>query len=523
MPTAHQDYNSNSPPMVSRVAIIGGGVSGLAALKQLAHHNPILFEASDSIGGVWGSCSYNSTKLQSSRSDYEFTDFPWPNRDDPSFPSHLEILDYLDSYVKHFDLSKHINFNSKVVELKFVGDRAGTGPGEYGSLLPGQPVWEVAVQHNESIQWYAFEFVAVCIGKYGDIPKIPAFPHNKGPEVFKGQVLHSIDYCKLNPEASSKLLKGKKVVVVGFKKSAIDLAMESAQANQGPEGEPCTMVVRTLHWTVPHYWVWGLPFFMFFSTRSSQFIHQTPNQTFLRTLLCLFLSPMRQAVSKFIESYLLWKLPLIKYGLKPEHPFLEDYASCQMAIMPENFFDEANKGKIVFKRASKWWFGREGLEFEDNTKLAADVVILATGYDGKKKLKTILPEPFQSLLEYTSGVMPLYRGTIHPLIPNMAFVGYIESVSNLHTAELRSMWLARLVGDKFKLPSVEKMLEQVSKEIEVMKKTTRFYKRHCISTFSINHSDEICQEMGWNSWRKKTWLAEAFSAYGSQDYEEHEM
>lgn len=113
---------------------------------------------------------------------------------------------------------------------------------------------------------------------------------------------------------------------------------------------------------------------------------------------------------------------------------------------------------------------------------------------------------------------PSCRGTIHPLIPNMAFVGYIESVTNLHTAELRSMWLARLVDNKFKLPTVEKMLEQVSKDIEIMKRTTRFYKRHCISTFSINHSDEICEEMGWNSWRKKNLLAEVFSPYGSQDY-----
>ena len=117
----------------------------------------------------------------------------------------------------------------------------------------------------------------------------------------------------------------------------------------------------------------------------------------------------RRGISKFIESYLLWKLPLEKYGLKPEHPFVEDYASCQMAIMPENFFSEAEKGQIVFKKASKWWFWNGGIELEDNTKLNADVVVLATGFDGKKKLKTILPEPFSSLLEYPSGIMPLYR------------------------------------------------------------------------------------------------------------------
>lgn len=112
------------------------------------------------------------------------------------------------------------------------------------------------------------------------------------------------------------------------------------------------------------------------------------------------------------------------------------------------------------------------------------------------------------------------RGTIHPLIPNMAFVGYIETVSNLQTAEIRCKWLARLADQKFKLPAVEKMLEQTTKEVEIMKQTTRFFKRHCISTFSINHRDEICEEMGWKSWRKNNWISEAFMPYSSQDYQE---
>ena len=104
------------------------------------------------------------------------------------------------------------------------------------------------------------------------------------------------------------------------------------------------------------------------------------------------------------------------------------------------------------------------------------------------------------------------------MIPNMAFIGYIESVSNLQTAELRCKWLARLVDDQFKLPTVENMLGRIEKEVEVMKRTTRFYKRQCISTYIINHNDELCEEMGWNSWRKKSWFSEAFSPYTSQGY-----
>ena len=77
----------------------------------------------------------------------------------------------------------------------------------------------------------------------------------------------------------------------------------------------------------------------------------------------------------------------------------------------------------------------------------------------------------------------------------MAFVGFIESVSNLHTAELRCKWLGGLIDEQFKLPSVEKMLHHTFQEMELMKTTTRFYKRSCISTFSIHHSDQISQDM----------------------------
>ncbi|KDP34002.1 hypothetical protein JCGZ_07573 [Jatropha curcas] len=508
-----------------KVGIIGAGISGIAAAKQLAHYNPLVFEATDSIGGVWKHCSFTSTTLQTPRCDFEFSDFPWPQRDNSTFPTYQEILEYLHSYATHFDVLKYVNFNSKVVAIRYIGgrDRDTSQSGDYGTLLKGHPVWEVAVETNQSqnVQWYAIEFLVICIGKYGDVARMPVFPANKGENAFRGKVLHTMDYCKLDEDGARELLQGKKVAIVGYKKSAIDLAVECAKANQGAEGQPCTMVIRTLHWTVPSYWIWGLPFALFFSTRSSQFLHERPNQSFFKTLLCLLLSPMRKAISKFIESYLVWKLPLNKYGLKPDHPFVEDYASCQMAILPEDFFQEADKGNILFKRASNWCFWSGGIEFEDHTKLEADVVLLATGYDGKKKLQDLLPQPFNSLVTDSSGIMPLYRGTIHPLIPNMGFVGYIESVSNLHTAELRCKWLARLADEKFKLPSIPKMIEQTAEEIQVMKRTTRFYKRHCISTYSINHSDEICKEMGWNGWRKKNWFLEAFSPYNSQDYQEN--
>lgn len=143
--------NKKNPLIVSKVGIIGAGVSGIAAAKQLSHHKPIVFEASDSIGGVWKSCSYYSTKLQSYRSDYEFSDFSWQNRDDTTFPSYLEILDYLKCYAYYFDVFKYVKFNSKVVELRFIGDRDLVNTsGKYNSPLSGHPIWKVAVQTHNS-------------------------------------------------------------------------------------------------------------------------------------------------------------------------------------------------------------------------------------------------------------------------------------------------------------------------------------------------------------------------------------
>ncbi|KAM0864667.1 hypothetical protein ACQ4PT_043768 [Festuca glaucescens] len=512
-------------PASSRVAIIGGGISGLAAAKQMAAYDPVVFEATPSVGGVWKHCVYRTTRLQTPRPDYEFSDYSWPNRDDPTFPTHTEIGDYLEGYADEFDLWRYIAFGSKVVDIKYLGGpQAGftelwSGTGK--APLQGRPMWEVGVATGGVVQYYKFEFIVMCAGKYGDVPRMPVFPAGKGPEVFKGQVMHSLDYCKLSEEESVELMRGKKVVVVGYKKSAIDLANECSQANQGEGGQACTMLVRTLHWVVPSYSIWGLPFFIFFSTRFSQLIYERPNQSFFRFLLCLLLSPLRAAVSKFIESYLSWKLPLGKYGLTPDHPFVEDYASCQMAILPDGFFDMADRGLVRFQRASGGWsFCEDGVVLADGTKVEADLVFLATGFEGKDKLRAVLPDPFRSLVVNKSSMMPLYRGTIHPLIPNMAFVGYVESVSNLHTSELRCRWLSGLLEGRFELPTVRAMAAHVEDEVEAMRRTTRFYRRHCISTYSIHDSDGMCADLGAATRRKANWIAELFAPYNNKDYQE---
>lgn len=100
--------------------VIGAGPSGLTALKNLLQcgiHAECL-EREDNLGGNWyfGSSSsrvFESTKLISSKSLTEFTDFPMP-REWPAYPNHRQCLEYLHHYSDHFGLRDHILFQNPV-------------------------------------------------------------------------------------------------------------------------------------------------------------------------------------------------------------------------------------------------------------------------------------------------------------------------------------------------------------------------------------------------------------------------
>jgi dimethylaniline monooxygenase (N-oxide forming) len=69
-----------------------------------------------------------------------------------------------------------------------------------------------------------FDFVIICCGRFGDVARLPSFPESHGPEVFSGRVLHALDYSALDSKGTQELVRGKKVVVVGFQKTSLDVA-----------------------------------------------------------------------------------------------------------------------------------------------------------------------------------------------------------------------------------------------------------------------------------------------------------
>ncbi|CAK7343830.1 unnamed protein product [Dovyalis caffra] len=236
----------------------------------------------------------------------------------------------------------------------------------------------------------------------------------------------------------------------------------------------------------------------------------------------------------------------------PKHSFLQEFSSCSFPTVPKGFYDKVEEGSIILKKAPKFSFYKEGIEVDDEgTSLETDLVILATGFDGEKKLKDIfLSKIFQdSVLGSSNAAVPLYRlaisfpfwikilefikqnkmtnilvtlsfrECIHPRIPQLAVIGFSEAASNLYASELRCRWLAELLVGTFKTPSIKEMEKDATKWDRYMKQYAGpYYRKACIAGIHIWHNDQLCKDMGWNPKRKKGFFAELFEPYGPIDY-----
>ncbi|KAK6151672.1 hypothetical protein DH2020_014307 [Rehmannia glutinosa] len=509
--------------MEKRVAIVGAGLSGLLACKYTASKgfNPIVFEAQDEVGGLWNK-TIETTRLQSSKDYFQFSDFPWPSSVEDMFPHNTKVLEYIQSYARYFELLNYIKFNSKVTSIEYVGQSVEEMQcwemwGGAGKAFGSKGKWNLKVE-------YAAEFVVLCIGRFSGLADIPEFSPGCGPDVFSGKVLHSMDYAAMDNASAAQLIKGKNIAVIGSGKSAVDIAFECAIANGNDN--PCTVIQRTIHWMLPDSQPWGVSFdFLCFSRFTELLVHK-PGEAFFSSVLATILSPLRWAMSKFVESYLRWKLPLKKYDLIPKESFVQEASSCQILFLPaHNFFDKVEDGSIVFRKSKQFSFCKEGLilDGEDNNPLKADIVVFATGYKGDEKLKNIFASPtFQNCIAGSpTSTIPLYRQMIHPQIPQLAVIGYSESISNLFTFELRCKWLALFLDEAFQLPSIKDMEKDINTWDKFMKKYSGNgkYRRSCIGGVHIWYNDQLCKDIGCNPRRKKGFFSELFEPYNLADYE----
>lgn len=509
---------------MKQVGIVGAGVGGLLACRYVweSGFNPLVLEAKHSVGGVWAQ-TLQTTKLQNFKQEYQFSDFPWPSTVQEDFPDHNQVMEYIESYARHFNLLQFIKFNSTVKSIDYEGASGEemvswdlwNGDGDpFGS----KGKWNITVEDRQTqlTEVYQVDFVILSVGMFSDLPNFPDFPPDKGPEAFNGKVIHSMEYSAMDDATAAKFIKGKRVAVVGIQKSALDIANECAVAN-GID-HPCTVIYRTAHWNIPDFFPWGVPIPLLYFHRFAEFMFHKPGEGILLNIIATLLSPLRWIISKFVESYVRWKFPLKKYDMVPDHGFDKDLTACTIAMTPNNFFDRVEEGSIVPKRSTALSFYRNGLILGDeNTALDTDIVIFATGFKGDQKLQDIFSSP--TFKEHVEKTVSLYRECIHPRIPQLAVIGYSVTLLNVLTTEMRCRWLAHLLKGTFMLPRIKEMEEDVLRWAKYMKKySIEYNRRSFLGVLHIWYTDQLCRDMGCNPRRKRSAFAELFEPYGSKDY-----
>nr|XP_043631543.1 probable flavin-containing monooxygenase 1 [Erigeron canadensis] len=512
------------------IAIVGAGISGLTACKHIMDKGfrPVVFESWCSIGGVWAHQTIESTKLQTPKTYYQFSDWPWPSSVTDVFPDHNQVSEYIKSYAIHFDLLPRIKLNHKVLAIDYSlpldddddemygnWDEWGGNGGPF-SDLDGK--WKLLVQDNlypsEPPKAYEVDFVILCNGNYSNFPNVPQFPTGEGPEIFDGMALHSMEYASMSTSHAADFIKDKRVTIVGFQKSAIDIAVEVAKTNGAKH--PCTVVYKRAHWTIPEH-LNELHFRVL--NRFSELMIHKPCEGFFLWLLVILLYPLLWMFSTLTETYLKWIYPLKKHNMIPKHSFITQLASCMLPVLPSTFYKRV-EGSILLKKSQNFHFSKSGIVLDQElTPLATDIVIFATGFRPDDNFANIFKSQyFQSCILGSSA--PFYRECIHPRIPQVAILGYSESPSNLYTTEIRSKWLAHFMAGNMKLPTIEAMEEDTENWENFMRNYAfKTYKRACITfLLQIHYNDLLCKDMGCNPRRKSWFIPELFAPYAPTDY-----
>ena len=220
--------------MKKRVAVIGAGASGLAALRHMSEKpeafDPVAFEQSDVIGGTWVysdsvgtdrngrpiySSVYKNLITNIPKPMMPFSGFPYPD-DLPSFFRHEHVHQYLEDFTEHFGLRKFIRFNSKITQV-FPNTKRD---GEVEWLISIDDTSVEGESENDSFPTVVerFDAVIVAVGMFS----IPRIPDISGMGLFQGTVIHSHDYR--TPDEYT----GKRVVVLGASISGQDISQEIA-------------------------------------------------------------------------------------------------------------------------------------------------------------------------------------------------------------------------------------------------------------------------------------------------------
>lgn len=432
--------------MAQRVCVIGAGSSGIASCQVLQARGIDFdcLEMGSEVGGNWRylndngmSSAYKSLHINTSRQIMEYASFPMTD-EYPTYPNHVQIAHYFDTFVDHFGFRDKIQFRTEVTDVS---------PGSDGG-------WDVTIRRRDasSTQTHHYAAVLVANGHHWSarLPE-PAFP---GADTFTGTQVHSHDYKTFEGYT------GKRVLVLGIGNSACDIAVETSKIS-----DRTFLAMRRGAHIVPKY-LFGIP---------------TDHLTTSPLARSPFLWSRRLGLSIILR---LSRGKITKYGLpQPDHKVLAAHPTISDDILTRlGHGDIAVKTNIERLEGDKVWF-------TDGTAEQIDVIVYCTGY------KITFPFLDTTLVSAVDNEISLYHRVVDPAHPGLYFIGLVQPLGAIMPlAEAQSEWVADLLEGGATLPSDGEMRREIGRYHDSLVKRYVSSKRHTIQVDFLEHLGELKKE-----------------------------
>lgn len=372
--------------MNSTPVIVGAGPAGLATaacLRRLGI-DPLVVERSEGVGNSWRN-RYERLHLHTPRIQSHLPGFRIP-RSFGQWVSRADVVRYLEAYARHHGITPRLGIDVQRI------DRADRS-------------WRVTTSDGDLMA----PAVVVATG-YNDVPVTPPWA---GIEEFTGTVVHAAEYRVPDPYV------GTDVLVVGTGNTGAEIAADLAEGGAGQ----VWLSVRTPPHIVPRT-VAGIPV----------------------TLLGIGNEYSPTAIADPINGVLerLTVGDLRRYGLpKPDKGLVAQYRETDsIPIIDVGLIEQLKAGRVQPVAAVEAFDGDE-VVLADGTRLAADVVIAATGYrPGLARLVGHL-----GVVDDRGRPLVHDRDT-HPDAPGLYFVGLTNPLIGLLNAiRIDAKKTARAIAD----------------------------------------------------------------------------
>lgn len=377
------------------VAIVGAGFGGIGMairLIQAGQTDFVLIEQADDIGGTWRDNHYPGCACDIPADLYSFSFAPhrgWSRR----YPTQAEILAYLQDCVTRFGLRPHLRLGSGLQQAVFDQDRA---------------LWCLHLAGGGRIEARTLVLSVGLLHR----PAIPALP---GLAAFGGVCFHSAAW------RHDVDLTGRRVAVIGTGASAIQFMPRVAAV-----AAELALYQRTPAWILPKHDPPAGPMrrrLLSFVPGLRRALRAWTYWSHEARAVGFVVSPrLMQAVERRARSHAKRQLgdAALREAVTPAYRI-----GCKRILLSNDFLPALNRPNVTLVTAPIARVTADGVVAADGVARAADVLILATGFQATDLLADIriVGRDGATLADAWRGGMQARLGLAVSGFPNLFLLG----------------------------------------------------------------------------------------------------